>query len=457
MPQSALLLGSGFVAAPTVEVLSNAGVHVTVACRTLVAAQKLAGNFPNTTAISLDVNNTSALEDAVAKHDITISLIPYTYHATVLKACIKSHRHLCTTSYVSPAMQALHEEAKAAGITVMNEIGSFSSSNLPTSRIDHLYAVDLIDRVHKAGGSILGFRSFCGGLPAPENSDNPLGYKFSWSARGVLLALKNDAKYLEDGKQVNVKGEDLMGTVKPYYSGFPGFNFVAYGNRDSTGYRERYNIPEAQTVIRGTLRYAGFPEFVKVLVDIGFLSENEQSFLKEPISWKEATQKILGASSSNEDDLVWAISSKTTFKNTDEKNRLVAGLKWVGIFSESKITPKGNPLDTLCATLEEKMAYEEGERDFVFLQHTFDIQNKDGTKNTITSTLCDYGAPVGSGGASSMARLVGIPCGVAVKQVLDGTISEKGVLAPMSPSINKPLMQELKEKYGIECKEKVVT
>ena len=34
------------------------------------------------------------------------------------------------------------------------------------------------------------FHSFCGGLPAPECSDNPLGYKFSWSARGALrLAL----------------------------------------------------------------------------------------------------------------------------------------------------------------------------------------------------------------------------------------------------------------------------
>jgi saccharopine dehydrogenase (NADP+, L-glutamate forming) len=69
-------------------------------------------------------------------------------------------------------------------------------------------------------------------------------------------------------------------------------------------------------------------EFVKVLVDIGFLGEEEQNFLKEPIAWKEATRKILGASSSSENDLLWAISSKTTFKNTDEKNRLVAGLKW---------------------------------------------------------------------------------------------------------------------------------
>ena len=80
--------------------------------------------------------------------------------------------------------------------------------------------------------------------------------------------------------------------------------------------------------MRGTLRYAGFPEFIKVIVDIGFFSEEEQKFLKEPIAWKEATMKVLGASSSDENDLVWAISSKTTFRNTDEKNRLVAGLRW---------------------------------------------------------------------------------------------------------------------------------
>ena len=123
MPQSALLLGSGFVATPTVQVLSDAGVHVTVACRTLASAEKLAGNYANTKAVSLDVNDTSALEDSVAKHDVTISLIPYTYHVAVVKAAIKAKKHVVTTSYVSPAMQELDEEIKAAGITVMNEIG----------------------------------------------------------------------------------------------------------------------------------------------------------------------------------------------------------------------------------------------------------------------------------------------------------------------------------------------
>jgi saccharopine dehydrogenase (NADP+, L-glutamate forming) len=123
MPQSALLLGSGFVATPTVEVLAKAGVKVTVACRTLSTATKMASSFEGATPISLDVNDTAALEAAVAKHDVTISLIPYTFHAAVIKAAIRAKKHVVTTSYVSPAMQELDAEAKAAGITVMNEIG----------------------------------------------------------------------------------------------------------------------------------------------------------------------------------------------------------------------------------------------------------------------------------------------------------------------------------------------
>lgn len=81
-------------------------------------------------------------------------------------------------------------------------------------------------------------------------------------------------------------------------------------------------------MIRGSLRYAGFPEFIKVLIDIGFLSEEERNFLKEPIAWKDATAKILGSLSTSINDLLLAISSKTTFKNSNEKNQIVAGLKW---------------------------------------------------------------------------------------------------------------------------------
>lgn len=377
--------------------------------------------------------------------DLAISLIPYTYHATVIKSAIRKKKNVVTTSYVSPAMMELDAQAKEAGITVLNEIGLDPG-------IDHLYAVKTIEEVHKAGGKITSFKSYCGGLPAPEASDNPLGYKFSWSSRGVLLALRNTAKFYQDGNEVEYSGPELMDSAKPYFI-YPGFAFVAYGNRDSTPFRERYNIPEAQTLVRGTLRYQGFPEFIKVLVDIGFLSEDKYDFLEKAMPWAEATAKIIGATSHSENDLLWAISSKTKFANNDEKDRIISGLKWIGMFSDAPITPRGTPLDTLCATLEQKCQYEKGERDMVMLQHKFGIEWEDGKTETRTSTMCDYGDPKGY---SSMAKLVGLPCAVACLMVLDGRINKKGVLAPVTWDIAEPLLVELKEKYGIELIEKTV-
>jgi saccharopine dehydrogenase (NADP+, L-glutamate forming) len=330
----------------------------------------------------------------------------------------------------------------------MNEIGLDPG-------IDHLYAIKTIEDVHSKGGKILSFLSYCGGLPAPEASGNPLGYKFSWSSRGVLLALRNPAKYYKNGKVEEIDGARLMETAKPYLI-YPGFAFVAYPNRDSTVYKDRYAIPEAQTVIRGTLRYQGFPEFVRTLVDTGFLSDEPLAFLKPsdtPLPWKTALAKILGSSSEKEEDLIWAISSKSKFRDNEEKERIINGMRWLGMFSEVKIIPRGNPLDTLCATLEEKMRYGPGERDMVMLQHRFGIESADGSKETRTSTLVEYGERVGY---TSMARLVGIPCAVAAKLVLDGTISDKGILAPVTEKLCDPLRKELKDAHGIECIEEVV-
>ncbi|KAJ4388729.1 saccharopine dehydrogenase (NADP+, L-glutamate-forming) [Gnomoniopsis smithogilvyi] len=440
-----LMLGAGFVTKPTLDILSEAGIKVTVACRTLASAQKLSVGVTNANPVALDVNDAAALDAAVSQHDLVISLIPYTFHAKVIQSAIRTKKHVVTTSYVSPAMEELAAEAKAAGITVMNEIGLDPG-------IDHLYAVKTIEEVHQAGGKIKSFLSYCGGLPAPEASDNPLGYKFSWSSRGVLLALGNNAKYWEKGSIVDVAGKDLMGHAKPYYI-YPGYAFVAYPNRDSTPFKQKYNIPEAENLVRGTLRYQGFPEFIHALVQTGFLTETALDVLSKPVSWKEATAAIIGAPSSSEADLKATILKKATFNSPEEQTRILSGLAWIGLFSDEQITPRGNPLDTLCATLEKKMQYEGEERDMVMLQHKFEIEHADGKVETRTSTLVEYGNPAGY---SAMAKLVGVPCAVAVKQVLNGTISERGVLAPYSWSLCEPLLRELKEKYGIYLVEKTV-
>ncbi|KAL6950177.1 saccharopine dehydrogenase (NADP+, L-glutamate-forming) [Hanseniaspora vineae] len=446
MVKRVLLLGSGFVAQPVVDVLAKTeGIEVTVACRTLPKAQELAASSKSN-AISLDVTKDDEFDAALAEHDVVISLIPYIYHPNVVRAAIRLKKDVVTSSYISPALRELEPEIKKAGITVMNEIGLDPG-------IDHLYAVKTIDEVHKAGGKIKSFLSYCGGLPAPEDSDNPLGYKFSWSSRGVLLALRNSAKYWENGEIVNVKSEDLMSTAKPYFI-YPGYAFVCYPNRDSTVFKDLYHIPEAETVIRGTLRFQGFPEFVKALVDMGMLKDEANPiFESSETSWKSALQQYLNAKSDSKADLIAKIDELTSWKDDADRERILNGFSWLGMFSDDKIIARGNPLDTLCATLEKLMQYEEGERDMVVLQHKFGIEWADGSKETRTATLVDYGKV---GGYSSMAATVGLPVAIATKMVLDGEIKGPGLVAPYSPAINDPIMKELKEKYGIYLIEKTI-
>ncbi|CCF57472.1 hypothetical protein KAFR_0C04810 [Kazachstania africana CBS 2517] len=445
MVKKVLLLGSGFVTQPVVDTLSaDPNIEVTVACRTLANAQSLAGSS-GSSAISLDVTNDQKLDETLSKHDVVISLIPYTFHPNVVKSAIRTKKHVVTSSYISPALRELESQIKDAGITVMNEIGLDPG-------IDHLYAVKTIDEVHKVGGKIKSFLSYCGGLPAPEDSDNPLGYKFSWSSRGVLLALRNSAKYWKDGEIVNISSEDLMKSSKPYFI-YPGFAFVCYPNRDSTVFKDLYNIPEAETVIRGTLRYQGFPEFVKVLVDMGMLDDTENEIFSKPIPWNDALKCYLKSESSSKEDLIKRIDALTVWKDDEDRQRIISGLSWLGLFSDTNFSPKGNALDTLCARLEELMQYEKGERDMVVLQHKFGIEWADGTTETRASTMVDYGKV---GGYSSMAATVGLPVSIATKMVLNGTIKGPGLLAPYSPEINDPIMKELKEKYGIYLKEKTI-
>lgn len=436
--KSILLLGSGFVAEPCLEYLLRSGNNrVTVACRRLEKAQELSSKYPDVGAISLDVADSEALEKAVGAHDIVISLIPYIQHALVMKAAIKQKKHVVTTSYVSPAMEELDAAAKEAGIVCMNEIGLDPG-------IDHLYALKIINEVHDQGGKIKSFESFCGGLPAPEASNNPLGYKFSWSARGVLLALRNTARYWQDGKLVEIEGKDLMNSVRPIYI-YPAFATVGYGNRDSSFYRERYNIPHAETCVRGSLRYQGFPEFAKTLVNMGFLDDTPRDFLAAsapgPLAWNKVTQQLLGASSDKPEDLIKAIEPKIEVQDPEARRRVIHGVKWLGITSaDIGVDKRGTYLDVLCARLEDLMMYGEGERDMILLQHKFEVENKDGSSNTRTSVTLMYGEP---NGFSAMAKTVGVPCGIATQLILDGKLNKAGVIAPMTPDVYQPIMDLL--------------
>jgi saccharopine dehydrogenase (NADP+, L-glutamate forming) len=246
----------------------------------------------------LDVASEAALEKHVAAHDLVISLIPYIHHVSVIKAAFKGGTQVVTTSYISDAMRQLDDQAKQAGITVLNEVSIDPG-------IDHLYAIKKIEEVHAKGGKVLEFYSYCGGLPAPDCADNPLGFRFSWSPRGALLSQRNSARFPKNGEVQEISSENLMSTAAPYYV-MDGYDFVAYPNRDSVPFQNFYRIPEAHTVIRCSLRYKGNPAFVQALARLDWLEQEKKEWLKDGLTWAEI-QKIAITASGTDEWCVWPL------------------------------------------------------------------------------------------------------------------------------------------------------
>ena len=196
-----LVLGAGLVSKPGVRyLLSQPEFNITVASRTIEKAQAIVKGFSNGSAIPLNVKNTEILIELIHKNDIVISLLPWTHHVKIGELCLSQNTHMATTSYVSEDMKALDSEVKKRNLIFLNELGVDPG-------IDHMSAMKIIDDVHKDGGKILHFYSFCGGLPAPEHNNNPFGYKFSWSPKGVVLASRNSALYLENGEKITIEGK----------------------------------------------------------------------------------------------------------------------------------------------------------------------------------------------------------------------------------------------------------
>ncbi|CAG0879956.1 unnamed protein product [Cyprideis torosa] len=268
-----LVLGAGYVSHPMVEYLTrSSNVNCIVASALKDEADAVASKYPNVEPVLLDVESKPDLcSKLIGGADVVVSLLPAHLHASVCEMCIGHKTNMVTASYCTPEIRKYDEAAKEAGIAVLNEIG-FDPG------IDHLLAMDCIDEVHENGGKILSFISWAGGLPAPENSDTPLRYKFSWSPRGVLLNALAGAKYKLNGEIKVVQPGHLMDQATQI--GFlPGFALEGYPNRDSTIYSEAYGIPEARTVFRGSLRYRGYCEVMKALMDLGLLDTNPHPVL----------------------------------------------------------------------------------------------------------------------------------------------------------------------------------
>ncbi|MEW5825270.1 MAG: saccharopine dehydrogenase C-terminal domain-containing protein [Candidatus Bipolaricaulota bacterium] len=433
--QTILVLGAGLVAGPLVRyLLAVKDTRVTVATRTVDKAARLIGGATQGRAVALDVDDESALEALVSRHDLSISLLPYAYHPLVARLCVKHGKHMVTTSYVKDAMRALDAAARERGVLLLNEIGVDPG-------IDHMSAMKIIDRVRDDGGTLVGFTSNTGGIPAPEANTNPMGYKFSWAPRGVVMAGKNPARYLREGKVVSVPGPELFAHHAP--CPIVGFgDLEVYPNRDSLPYIESYGISSVKSMFRGTLRYPGWCDTLKAIADLGWLDETERGDLAG-MTFARLTGRLLGLPGpATAADLAARLGLTTGAKP-------VTDLVWLGLVSDDALPRTATTyLDVLASRMLERMQYAPGERDMLVMQHEFTVTYP-GRSEKVVSTLVDFGIPKGD---TSMSRLVGLPAAIAARRILAGEIDLVGVHVPMLPEIYEPVLGEL-EAMGVRFRE----
>jgi len=435
-----LVLGAGLVSRPLVRyLLDQPDFQVTVASRTVSKAEALLAGHPRGRALALLADDAATLEKLVREHDLSVSLLPAPLHPVVAEMCLRHRKHMVTTSYVSPKMRALDAPARDAGIILLNEIGVDPG-------IDHMSAMRVIHQVRNRGGQVVSFRSYCGGLPAPEANDNPWGYKFSWSPRGVCTAGKNAARFRENGKLVEIPGPELFTCHHPLP--VPGIGELeAYPNRDSLIYEELYGLQAAATMFRGTLRYPGWCACMKKVVDLGLLDETPVTY---PPGMTFAQWMAGFIKSSSTSDLRTQVAR---YLKLDPQSDVLHRFEWLGLFSNDPLPITGQPttaLDVLAKRMEQKMVYQPGERDMIVLVHQFVARFPGRPEERITSALIDFGQPHGD---TSMARTVSLPAAIGVKLILTGQLRLAGVHIPVIPEIYNPVLDEL-DALNIRCVEK---
>lgn len=431
--QNVFVIGAGLSATDLIGYLlkhsSTYDWQITVGDLSLEMAQRKVAGHSRGCAIPFDINNQKSASDEIERCDVVVSMLPAMLNPLVASECLKHGKHLLTPSYVSPEMKHFDADAREKGLTFLNELGVDPG-------IDHMSAMRVIDQIKKNRGRMLSFKSFCGGLVAPDCDDNPWNYKFSWNPRNVVLAGQGTAKYLDHGQYKYVPYGHLYTTLS--HVEIPGYgNFEVYPNRDSLQYRELYDLIDIPSIVRGTMRRPGYCEGWNVFVQLGC---TDDSYIMEDSHLLSYRQYL--------DSFLPYQKGKRVEEKLAERfclpvhGDVMQKIGWLGLFSDNPIGLKdATPAMVMQHILEQKWSMETQDRDLLVMQHQFDFELKGQQKRIISSMSYEGCDQINT----AMSYTVGTPLAIATKLLLTDSISPKGVVIPTFPEIYNPVLEELEE------------
>lgn len=430
--KSILVLGAGLSSSSLIRYLLQHSDEnhwtVRVVDQDLALVEQKIGGHPNGIALCFNATDSAERRPEIERSDLVVSMLPARFHVDVAKDCIALKRDLITPSYISPELQALDQEAKDAGIIIMNEIGVDPG-------IDHMSAMKIIHAVKAKGGEITSFKSYCGGLIAPESDDNPWNYKFTWNPRNVVLAGQGGAAcFIRNGQYKYIPYNRLFGRLD--YMSIEGYgDFVGYANRDSLSYRSTYGLDNIPTIFRGTLRRPGYCEAWNVFIELGMTDDTYQMNIEKNIT----PRSLLNAFLPYHPTL--SVEDKFKLFLREDRMDLYARFEWLGIFENEPLINIENPTpaEALQQILVNKLSLNDGDKDMLVMIHEFEY-NLNGKSYAISSHMVNIGEDQTY---TSMSNTVGLPVAICAKMILNGELTIKGVTLPVQPEVYHPILDEL--------------
>lgn len=344
--------------------------------------------------VKLDMRDENSVLELMRKSDVIIELLPGEYALPAAKLAAEAGVSLVSAMYLfNPGEQdETKRELQREEISRLNETAKSKGMTILEEfgmdpGIDLVLGAKAVEELDE----VKVFHSYGAGFPELEASSNPIRYKFTWSVIGVMRSYLRPARVIKGGKIVDIPADSMFEEDNMHFLKLSEFDskLECFANGDSVTFSEIFRLDKTiSSMGRYICRWPGTGAFWSVMAKSGFLSST-------PI-----------------------------------------------MTTSGEIAPA-----SFCAALlggQEQFRYSEDERDVALIRS--DVRGyKNGEPLRVVLQIIDKRDL--KSGLTAMQRTVGFPMSIGAQMILDGRISKRGIVNPVSVPF-APFIEEL-EKRGI--------